>query len=145
MVHQFDHFQAFQYAVDEAKSNPKISFLMSSAITAFNGGDMLEGVKIKNLLTGEETDFRTDGVFIFIGYVPNTGWLKGLVDMNEKGEIIAGADMSTSIEGVYAAGDANAKRYRQVTTAVADGTIAALAAAEFLHVQKIRKGELALA
>jgi thioredoxin reductase (NADPH) len=145
VVHQFDHFQAFQYAVDEAKSNPKISFLMSSAITAFNGGDMLEGVKIKNLLTGEETDFRTDGVFIFIGYVPNTGWLKGLVDMNEKGEIIAGADMSTSIEGVYAAGDANAKRYRQVTTAVADGTIAALAASEFLHVQKIRKCELALA
>lgn len=145
VVHQFDHFQAFQYAIDEAKSNPRISFVMSSAITSFYGGDKLEGVKIKNLVTGEETDFRTDGVFIFIGYVPNTEWLKGLVEMNEKGEIIAGADMSTSIEGVYSAGDANAKRYRQVTTAVADGTIAALAAAEFLHMKKIRKGEMALA
>ncbi|MCU0457767.1 MAG: thioredoxin-disulfide reductase [Bacteroidales bacterium] len=142
VVHQFDHFQAFQYAVDEAKANPKISFMMSSTIAGFYGGEKLEGVKIKNLVTGEETDFRTDGVFIFIGYVPNTGWLKGLVEMNEKDEIIASSDMATSIEGVFSAGDANAKRYRQVTTAVADGTVAALAAAEYLHSQKRKQTEM---
>jgi thioredoxin reductase (NADPH) len=136
IVHQFDHFQAFQYAVDEAKANPKISFVMSSTIASFYGEEKLEGVRIKNLVTGEESDFRTDGVFIFIGYVPNTEWLKGHLKMNERGEIIAGADMSTNIEGVFSAGDANAKRFRQVTTAVADGTIAALAAADYLHSQK---------
>ena len=136
VVHQFDHFQAFQYAVDEAKANPKISFVMSSTIASFYGEEKLEGVKIKHLITGEETDFKTDGVFIFIGYVPNTEWLKGHVTMNERGEIAAGADMSTNISGVFSAGDANAKRYRQVTTAVADGTIAALAAADYLHSQK---------
>jgi len=136
IVHQFDHFQAFQYAVDEAKANPKISFVMSSTIASFYGEEKLEGVKIRNLITGEETDFKTDGVFIFIGYVPNTEWLKGHVSMNERGEITAGTDMSTNITGVFSAGDANAKRYRQVTTAVADGTIAALAAADYLHSQK---------
>ena len=136
VVHQFDHFQAFQYAVDEAKANPKINFVMSSTIASFYGEEKLEGVKIRNLITGEETDFKTDGVFIFIGYVPNTEWLNGHLQMNDRGEIAAGPDMSTSIEGVFSAGDANAKRYRQVTTAVADGTIAALAAADFLHKQK---------
>lgn len=136
VVHQFDHFQAFQYAVDEAKANPKISFVMSSTIASFYGEEKLEGVRIRNFVTGEESDFKTDGVFIFIGYVPNTEWLNGHLQMNDRGEIAAGPDMSTSIEGVYSAGDANAKRYRQVTTAVADGTIAALAAADYLHKQK---------
>ncbi len=79
------------------------------------------------------TDFKTDGVFIFIGYVPNTESLKGLVNINERGEIIAGIGYVNKYRGVYAAGDAVVKRYRQVTTAVADGTIAALAAADYLH------------
>lgn len=133
IVHQFDHFQAFQYAVDEAVANPKISFVMSSVIEEFYGDEKLEGVRIKNLITGEVTDFRTDGVFVFIGYVPNTESLKGHEGLNDRGEIITGTDMSTDIEGVFAAGDAVVKRYRQVTTAVADGTVAALAAADYLH------------
>jgi thioredoxin reductase (NADPH) len=133
VVHQFDHFQAFEYAVEEAKANPKISFIMSSTIDSFYGNEKLKGVKIRNLLTGDVSDFTTDGVFIFIGYVPNTESLEGLVGLNEMGEIITGPDMSTNIEGVYAAGDAAVKRYRQVTTAVADGTVAALAAADYLH------------
>ncbi|MDF1560906.1 MAG: FAD-dependent oxidoreductase [Bacteroidales bacterium] len=133
VVHQFDHFQAFEYAVEEAKANSKISFIMSSTIDSFYGNEKLEGVKIRNLLTGDVSDFTTDGVFIFIGYVPNTESLEGLVSLNERGEIITGPDMSTNIEGVYAAGDAAVKRYRQVTTAVADGTVAALAAADYLH------------
>ena len=139
VVHQFDHFQAFQHAVDEARSNPKIDFIMQSAIVAFHGEEKLESVDIKNLSTVEISTFATDGVFIFIGYVPNTEFLDGLIEMNQWGEIIVKPDMSTSIEGVYAAGDSIVKRYRQVTTAVGDGTIAALAASGFLHEQKSRK------
>lgn len=141
IVHQFDHFQAFEYAVEEAKANPKISFIMSSTIDSFYGDEKLEGVKIRNLITGEVNDFRTDGVFVFIGYVPNTESLHGTVRLNERGEIIAGSDMSTNIEGVYAAGDAVVKRYRQITTAVAEGTVAALAAAEYLHSLKETKNK----
>jgi len=136
IVHQFDHFQAFKYAVDEAQANPKISFVMSSSITAFFGNESLDSVEIKNLVTGEKTRFATNGVFIFIGYLPNTESVKDIVSLNERREIIVGPDMSTSVEGVYSAGDANAKRYRQVTTAVGDGTIAALAAADYLHSKK---------
>ncbi|MCU0366710.1 MAG: FAD-dependent oxidoreductase, partial [Bacteroidales bacterium] len=139
VVHQFDHFQAFEYAIEEARANPKISFLMTSTIASFYGSDSIEGVEIKNLISGEVTRFATDGVFIFIGYVPNTETLKGMVSLNERGEIIAGTDMSTNIRGVYAAGDAVVKRYRQVTTAVGDGTVAALAAAEYLNTLKIKQ------
>jgi thioredoxin reductase (NADPH) len=133
VVHQFDHFQAFKHAIEEAQNHPKISFRMESVITAFYGRENLESVDIKDLKTGEETNFRTDGVFIFIGYVPNTEFLTGYVELNQWGEIVVKPDMSTNMEGVYAAGDSTAKRYRQVTTAVGDGTVAALAASEYLH------------
>jgi thioredoxin reductase (NADPH) len=142
IVHQFGHFQAFEHAIVEAKRNPKINFIMESTISAFYGGEKLESVDIKSLKTGEITRFSTDGTFIFIGYVPNTEFLKGKVNLNQFGEIMVDTDMSTGIEGVYAAGDCVAKRYRQVTTAVADGTVAALAAAEYLNQLKIRKRSL---
>ena len=142
IVHQFDQFQAFQHAVDEAQNHPKISFRMESLITAFHGTENLESVDVKDLKTGEITRYRTDGVFIFIGYIPNTEFLMGKVDLNKWGEIIVKADMSTNIEGVYAAGDSTAKRYRQVTTAVGDGTVAALAASGFIYETKVKYKEL---
>ena len=74
--------------------------------------------------------------------MPNTEFLKGKVDLNKWGEIVVKSDMSTSIEGVYAAGDSTAKRFRQVTTAVGDGTIAALAASDFLNELKIKQKQI---
>ena len=142
IVHQFDHFQAFEHAIEEAANNPKIDFMMESAVTAFYGNDSLESVDIKNLKTGVVTNFKTDGAFIFIGYVPNTEFLKEKIDLNKWGEIIVRSDMSTSIEGVYAAGDSTAKKYRQVTTAVSDGTIAALAASNYLNELKVKQKQL---
>jgi len=133
IVHQFDHFQAFEHAIEEARNNSKIDFIMKSAITAFYGNENLQSVDIKNLNTGVVGNFKTDGTFIFIGYVPNTEFLKEKIELNQWGEIVVRSDMSTSIEGVYAAGDSTAKRFRQVTTAVADGTIAALAASNYLN------------
>jgi len=142
IVHQFDHFQAFEHAIEEAGNNSKIDFIMESAITAFYGNDSLESVDIKNLKTGVVTNFKTDGAFIFIGYVPNTEFLKEKIDLNKWGEIIVSSDMSTSIDGVYAAGDSTAKKYRQVTTAVSDGTIAALAASNYLNELKVKQKQL---
>jgi len=139
VVHQFDHFQAFEHAVEEASKNQKIGFLMESVVTGFNGNEKIESVDIKNLKTGEIINFKTDGAFIFIGYVPNTEFLKGLVSLNQWGEIIVDSNMSTNIEGVYAAGDSTAKRYRQVTTAVGDGTIAALAASAYINDLKVKQ------
>ncbi len=142
IVHQFDHFQAFQHAIDEAQNNPKISFIMESAITAFGGSENIESVDIKNMNTGYKTTFKTDGVFIFIGYVPNTEFLVGKLELNKWGEIITNSDMSTSVKGIYAAGDSIVKKFRQVTTAVGDGTVAALAASNYLHELKKKQNHL---
>jgi len=141
VVHQFDHFQAFEYAIEEARSNPSIRFILSSTIAAFHGNENLQSVDIKNLKTGELYKMPIDGVFIFIGYVPNTEFLRNRQILNERGEIIVNADMETGIKGVFAAGDAVVKRFRQVTTAVGDGTVAALAAAQYVH--NLRQLELA--
>jgi thioredoxin reductase (NADPH) len=133
IVHQFDHFQAFPHAVEEARRNPKISFSMESTIVAFHGEESLEGVTIRHLPSGRLTQSRTDGVFVFIGYVPNTETLAGIVELNRGGEIVVDASLATSLPGVFAAGDSVAKRYRQITTADADGTVAALSAIEWIR------------
>lgn len=133
VVHQFDHFQALEHYVEEAKKNEKISFIMESKIVEFIGNEKLEEVKIQNQRTGEISKMKIDGVFVFIGYVPNTESLQGIVELNRWNEIVVDKDMRTNLPGVFAAGDSIQKRYRQVTTAVADGTIAALTAAEYIN------------
>ena len=140
VVHQFDHFQAFEHYVEEAKKNDKIDYIMESKIIEFTGNEKLESVRIQHQATKEITEMKIDGVFIFIGYVPNTEQLEGIVELNEAKEIVVDKNMKTNLNGVYAAGDSIQKRYRQVTTAVADGTIAALSAAEFIN--NIRKETL---
>ncbi len=133
IVHQFDRFQAFKHAVEEAEKNPKINFVMESEPRMFTGNGSLKSVLVEHLPSGKQTEIETDGVFIFVGYLPNTESMKGLVKLNDRGEIISDPEMKTDIPGVFAAGDCIAKKYRQVTTAVAEGTIAALSAAEFLR------------
>ena len=136
VVHQFDHFQAFPAYVDEAKRNPKISFIMETLVEEFAGEGKLERVLLFDKKSGQSRWFSTEGAFIFIGYQPNTDFIKGLVDINAKGEIVVNADMETSVPGIFAAGDCIAKRYRQVTTAVGEATVAALAAAN--HVFELK-------
>jgi len=133
IVHQFNNFQAFEHAIQEAKKNPKISFIMGSELREIKGNEKIEAVIIENLATGKLLEMKTDGVFIFIGYLPNTESLKDIVNTNDRNEIVTDADMRTNIPGVFAAGDCIVKKYRQVTTSVADGTIAALSAMEYLR------------
>ncbi len=135
IVHEFDHFQAYPSAVEEARKNDKIHFIMESTIAAFKGDTSLKTAIIRHIPSGKESDMRIDGVFIFIGYVPNTEPFKNLISLNERMEIVTDENRQTSIEGVFAAGDCIAKRWRQVSTAVADGTIAALSAAEYITKQ----------
>lgn len=136
VVHQFDHFQAFESAVREAKNNPKISFIMESEIQEFEGDNSLKGVTIKNMRTGEMSEMDIDGVFILIGYVPSTEIVKGIVKLNNRNEMITDENLQTNLAGVFAAGDSRAKKYRQITTAVSDGTIAALSTIEYLEKSK---------
>ncbi len=133
IVHQFDQFQAFAHAIREAKENPKIEFIMESELREVKGNENVEAVVIEHLPTGKRTELAVDGVFVFIGYLPNTETLHSVVQLNERGEMVVDSTLKTNLEGVFAAGDSISKRYRQVTTAVADGTIAALSAGEYLR------------
>ena len=134
ILHEFDHFQAFGHAVEEAKANKKIDYIMEAHITGFYGDESLRSIKFKNLKTGEIRQKAIDGVFIFIGYEANTQALQsGPVKLNQWNEIVTDENMQTNLEGVFAAGDCRAKRYRQITTAVSDGTIAALNALNFIQ------------
>jgi thioredoxin reductase (NADPH) len=133
VVHELDHFQAHPFAVEEARGNPKLRFLMEQDIREFVGGETLEKVVVSHKRTGEVTEIPASGAFIFIGYVPNTAVLRGQVALNDRGEILTDEAMRTDVPGVFAAGDSRVKRYRQITTAVADGTIAALSATEYLR------------
>jgi len=143
IVHQFDHFQAFEHYIDEAKKNEKINFIMETKITQFMGDEKLRSVKLEHIPSGDLTEMKIDGVFIFIGYVPNTESLEGIIALNPNKEIIVNSNMETNIPGVFAAGDSIVKRFRQVTTAVADGTIAALVSADYIN--NIKKNSEVLA
>lgn len=133
IIHEFDYFQAQKHAVDEARKNPKIEYIFSSTISAFYGEKSLKKLKIKNLKTDDEKIVLIDGVFIFIGYVPQSDFFKNEVKTNERSEILTDKSLMTNIPGVFAAGDVIEKRYRQITTAVSDGTIAALNVIEYLQ------------
>ena len=135
IVHQFDHFQAEPVSAAEALAHPKIEVIWDSEPRAFLGENQLEKLRIENVKTKEVRELATDGVFVFVGYLPRTDLVKGLVEMNEWGYVETGEDMGTNVPGVYVAGDIRSKRFRQITTAVADGTIAALAVQKFVKDQ----------
>lgn len=139
IVHQFDHFQAFEHAIQEARTNEKIEFIMESELREIKGHETVKSVTIEHLPTGKKTELNTEGIFIFIGYTPNTNKVKAYINTNSHGEIMVDSQMRTNLPGVYAAGDSIHKKFRQVTTAVADGTIAALSASAFIQQQKTVK------
>ena len=133
IIHQFDHFQAFEHAIWEAKNNSKIEFIMESELRSFEGADALKKVSIEHLPTGKMSNLSIDGVFVFVGYMPNTDSINDVVKLNKRQEILVDEDKQTNIPGVFAAGDCIPKKYRQVTTAVSDGTIAALSASAYIR------------
>ncbi|MCU0362547.1 MAG: FAD-dependent oxidoreductase [Bacteroidales bacterium] len=127
IVHQLDRLTANKKAQDKIFANPKVSVLFNSEPRAFvKAGDRLV-TEIENLVTKERSKLYSDGVFIFIGMKPNTSLFGNRLNYDKWGYIVTDDDMKTSMEGVYAVGDVISKKYRQITTAVADGTIAAMA------------------
>ena len=111
---------------------PNVEFHWNSAVAELLHDGKLTGVKVKNLLSGEETEVSCDGLFVSIGRAPATRLVEGLVELDEGGYIVAGESTQTSIPGVYAVGDIRTKALRQIVTAVADGAMAAHSAEEYL-------------
>lgn len=133
LVEFMDHLNAEKILQKRAHDDPKFSFYLNHQVLSINGTQKVESVTVKDRKTGKEKSLEADGVFIWIGMLPNSGFLKGQVDLNRWGYVITDASMQTSIPGVYAAGDVRDKTIRQITTAVADGTIAAESALHFLE------------
>lgn len=132
IVHRRDEFRAAKSIVEKALANEKIEVKWDTVPVEIYGDGIVEGVKLKNVKTGDITDYRTDGVFIFVGTKPISDFVKGIVDMDAKGYIIADEEMRTSVEGIFAAGDVRVKSLRQVITAAADGAIAAINAEKYI-------------
>jgi thioredoxin reductase (NADPH) len=132
VIHEFEHFQAEPWIVAKAQANEKISFLMNQKVLGFAGDSALTTVRSQDKATDEIHETLVDGCFVFIGYVPNSHAFAEQVDTSERGEIVTDENLQTSVAGVFAAGDVRVKRVRQITTAVADGAVAALSAMEYL-------------
>ena len=130
MVHQLEKFTSNKKAQDKIFANPKMNIIFNSEPRAFvKDGDKMVS-EIENLITGERTKLISDGVFIFIGMKPNIDLFKDKLQLDQWGYIKSDENMQTSISDIYAVGDVTSKKYRQITTAVADGTIAAMAIAK---------------
>ena len=133
MVHQFDHFTANKQAQEKLLANPKVSTLFETEPRSFRrDGDKMV-TEVEDLKSGRRFELVSDGVFVFIGMKANTALFPDTLDRDQWGYIKANEDMETSIPDVYAVGDVISKKYRQITTAVADGTIAAIAIAKTLQ------------
>ena len=137
IVHRRDELRAAKAITEKAFANPKIEFIWDSVVKELSGDGLLENVKIENVKTGTVTEYHVDpedgtyGVFVFIGYKPQSKLFEGQITM-ENGYIVTDEDMKTNLPGVFAAGDIRRKSLRQVVTAAADGAIAAVQAEKYI-------------
>ena len=132
LIRRYDYFRGEQSLIDEVFNNPKIEVLLNEDLIEVKGNTFLECAIIRNTKTGETTQLNVDAIFGYIGTEPKTESVKEYIKLNEQGYIITDEDMQTNIKGVYAAGDVRDKKYRQITTAVSDGTIALLNAEKYI-------------
>ena len=133
IIHRRDALRAGAILQKRAMENPKISFTWNTVITEMVGDESLKAVRLKNTVTGEETEEPVDGVFIFIGHSPNTEIFRGQVALDERGYIKADALSQTSVPGVFAAGEAADSNFRQVVTSAGMGAAAAIQATRYLE------------
>jgi thioredoxin reductase (NADPH) len=132
LVHRRDQLRASRILEEKAKKNPKINFILENTLQEINGKDKVESVRIKNVKTGKISDLACQGVFIFVGIKPNTGFLNNLLQLDQTGFIITDADMATAQAGIFACGDCRKKSLYQVINACAEGAVAVNSAHNYL-------------
>ena len=133
IIRRYDYFRGEKAVLEAVEKNKKIEILYNEDLIAVEGSEFLERAVIKNTLNGEEKKIELDGIFGSIGNEPMVNIFKEYIDVNERNFIITDEHMRTNVEGIYAVGDVREKEYRQITTAVADGTIAALEAEKYIN------------
>lgn len=139
IVHRRNEFRAAKSIVEKVLKNPKINIIYDSVVEKLEGDGILESLTLKNVKTGELTEYKaaecdgTFGCFVFIGSLPHTELFKDSVKLSDDGYIISDENMKTNLPGVFAAGDIRVKSLRQVVTAAADGAIAAVQAEKYIE------------
>ena len=127
-VHRRDELRATKVIQERAFAKENIKFLWSHVVEEFVGNDLMEAARVKDLKSGEVYDYPAAAAFIYVGFHPNTDYLKGKLDMDALGHVYSDLHMRTNVPGVYCCGDARAESTRQLGAAVGDGITAALAA-----------------
>ena len=134
IVHRRDKLRAEKILQERAFSNPKIKFVWDSVVEKIDGDNSgVTSLLVKNVKTDENTTLDVQGVFIYIGYNPNTEFISGLANLDKENYLITDENMSTSVPGVYAAGDVRAKQLKQISTAVGDGATAGVEAEKYIE------------
>ncbi|HET6733927.1 thioredoxin-disulfide reductase [Mycobacterium sp.] len=133
IIHRRDEFRASRIMLERARANEKITFLTNTDVTAIEGGPKVTGVHLRNSVTGEESKLPVTGVFVAIGHDPRSELVRGQVELDPEGYVqVQGRSTSTSIEGVFAAGDLVDRTYRQAITAAGTGCSASIDAERWL-------------
>ena len=132
LIHRRDELRATKLLQERALAEEKISFIWDTVPTRIAGETGVEGLDLRNVKSGETTYLPINGVFVFVGYIPNSDLVRGQVNLDDRGFVITGNNMETSIPGVFAAGDIRSKLLRQVSTAVGEGATASFAAEKYL-------------
>ncbi len=133
LIHRRDRLRATKILQERVLANKKMEFVWESNVIEILGKDKVGGVKIKNTNTKKDTDLSCDGVFVFVGYEPNTALAKGLLKLDKRSYILADEDMNTSKKGIFSCGDCRKKLLRQVVTACGDGATAAFNAQQYVE------------
>lgn len=133
LIHRRDELRAAKVLQDAVRENDKIELCWNRRVTAIGGEDQVEWIDTEDVNTGEKKRMKVDGVFIAVGITPDTGFVKGFIDLDDHGYIIAGEDGKTNVPGIYAAGDIRTKQLRQIITAAADGANCITSAEEYLR------------
>ena len=132
LIHRRDAFSAEGSLVEEVKARENIRIVYSTVLTALHGDERLSGIALKNTESGEDSILPVTAAFVAIGQVPENDPFVGVAELDERGYLASGEDCLTKTPGIYAAGDCRRKVIRQVTTATADGAVAALAACRYI-------------
>jgi thioredoxin reductase (NADPH) len=132
VIHRRNALRATKILQEKVVAEPKIKFLWDSAIEEITGDTAVRKVRVRNIKTGQISALDASGVFISVGFKPNTGYLKGVVDMDDNGSIITNGRMETSVPGILAAGDVRSGSIRQLIAAAGDGAVAAISAERYL-------------
>ncbi len=133
IIHRRDQLRATKISQERAFSNPKIKFIWNSVVKKIDGEETVKTLHIKNVKTQEESVLDVQGVFIYVGYNPNTEFLKDVINLDENNYIITDEKMATSVPGIFAAGDVRANSIKQIAVAAGNGTTAAISAEKYIE------------